>query len=158
MARKVFTSFHYQPDNWRASTIRNIGKIEGNSVVSSNKWEEVTNGGDSAIRNWIDDNMRGKSCLIVLVGQNTAGRKWINYEIQKAWDDNKGVLGIHIHKIKNSKGEQASKGSNPFSQFSFSSKVKCYDSVYSSSSFVYDDIKENIVDWIEEAIKIRNNN
>ena len=38
MARKVFTSFHYVPDNWRASQVRNIGKIEGNSLVSTNKW------------------------------------------------------------------------------------------------------------------------
>lgn len=51
MARKVFTSFHYIPDNWRASQIRSIGKIEGNSVVTSNKWEEVTNGGYKACLN-----------------------------------------------------------------------------------------------------------
>lgn len=30
MARKVFFSFHYQPDNWRVSQVRNIGVIEGN--------------------------------------------------------------------------------------------------------------------------------
>lgn len=29
MARRVFTSFHYVPDNWRASQVRNMGKIEG---------------------------------------------------------------------------------------------------------------------------------
>ena len=30
MARRVFYSFHYQPDNWRAAMVRNIGSIEGN--------------------------------------------------------------------------------------------------------------------------------
>lgn len=83
MGRKVFTSFHYIPDNWRASQIRNMGKIEGNGIVSANKWEEVTKGGNKAIEKWIDDNMSGKSCVIVLVGENTANRKWINYEIKK---------------------------------------------------------------------------
>ena len=39
MRRRVFTSFHYIPDNWRASQIRNMGKIEGNGIVSANKWE-----------------------------------------------------------------------------------------------------------------------
>jgi hypothetical protein len=48
MARKVFTSFHYLPDNWRASQIRNMGKIEGNGIVTTNKWEEITNGGNTA--------------------------------------------------------------------------------------------------------------
>lgn len=161
MARKVFTSFHYKPDNWRASTVRSIGKIEGNTVVSANKWEEVTNGGESAIKKWINDNMDGKSCVIVLVGQNTANRKWIDYEIKRAWSEGKGLVGIHIHNLKNSDGEQSNKGKNPFEGFTvgdknLSSIVKCYDPPFSTSSYVYNHIKENIEDWIEEAIEIRN--
>lgn len=53
MARKVFFSFHYDPDCWRASQIRNIGALEGNSPVSDNKWEEIKKGGDTAIEKWI---------------------------------------------------------------------------------------------------------
>ncbi len=163
MARKVFTSFHYKPDNWRASQIRNMGKIEGNSVVSTNKWEEVTKNGESGIKKWINDNMYGKSCVIVFVGENTAGRKWINYEIKRAWNEKKGIFGIYIHNLKNSKGEKATKGKNPFSNFTLGSKklssiVKCYNPPYTSSTSVYNHIKENIEDWIEEAIEIRNNN
>lgn len=161
MARRVFTSFHYVPDNWRASQVRNMGKIEGNSVVSTNQWEEVTKGGNKAIEKWIDDNMSGKSCVIVLVGENTAGRKWIKYEIEKAWNEGRGVLGIHIHNLKNSNGDQASKGRNPFEDFSVNGKnlssiVKCYNPPFTTSTYVYDYIKENIENWIEEAIDIRN--
>ena len=163
MARNVFTSFHYKPDNWRASTVRSIGKIEGNKVVTANKWEEVTNGGATAIKKWINDNMKGKSCVIVLVGQDTAKRKWIDYEIERAWTENKGLLGIHIHNLKNSNGEQSNKGSNPFEHFTLGSKklssvVKCYNPPYKTSTNVYSYIKENIEDWIEEAIEIRKNN
>ncbi|WP_445908601.1 TIR domain-containing protein [Yeosuana sp.] len=163
MARKVFTSFHYVPDNWRANQVRNMGKIEGNSVVSSNKWEEVTNGGNSAIEKWIDDNMYGKSCVVVFVGENTAGRKWIKHEIKKAWEDGKGLVGIHVHNLKDSDGNQAEKGRNPFEDFNvgdkkLSSIVKCYNPPYSTSKYVYEHIEENLEDWIEEAIKIRNNN
>ncbi|MBK8945388.1 MAG: TIR domain-containing protein [Ignavibacteriae bacterium] len=161
MARKVFFSFHYKPDNWRTSQVRNIGAIEGNKPASDNKWEEVTDGGDEAIQKWIDDNMYGRKCTIVLIGENTAGRKWINYEIKKAWKDGKGVLGIHIHNLKNSLGEQAKKGNNPFIGISIdgttlSDKIKVYDPPYSTSTYVYDNIKENISDWIEKAIEIRN--
>ena len=28
MKRRVFYSFHYDPDNWRAAQVRNIGSIE----------------------------------------------------------------------------------------------------------------------------------
>lgn len=163
MARKVFTSFHYVPDNWRASQIRNMGKIEGNSVATTNKWEEVTNGGNRAIEKWIDDNMSGKSCVVVFVGENTAGRKWIKYEIEKAWNEGRGIFGIYIHNLKDSNGNQANKGNNPFDAFSVNGKilssiVKCYNPPYSTSTYVYDHIKDNIEDWIEEAIEIRNKN
>ncbi|WP_243472090.1 TIR domain-containing protein [Winogradskyella sp. MH6] len=163
MARKVFTSFHYVPDNWRANQVRNMGKIEGNSIVTSNKWEEVTNGGDSAIEKWIDNNMYGKSCVVVFVGEKTAGRKWIKHEIKKAWKDGKGLVGIHVHNLKDSDGNQAEKGRNPFEDFtvngkSLSSIVKCYNPPYSTSTNVYSHIEDNIEDWIEEAIDIRANN
>lgn len=163
MARKIFTSFHYVPDNWRVSQIRNMGKIEGNTIVSANKWEEVTKGGDKTIKKWIDENMKGKSCVIVLVGEKTATRKWIKYEIEKAWNDGRALLGIYIHNLKNNFGEKANKGNNPFEGFSLGNKklssvVKCYNPPYMKSTNVYDYIKSNLEDWIEEAIEIRNNN
>jgi len=36
-------------------------------------------GGDMAIQKWINDNMFGKSCYIVLVWEKTTGQKCINY-------------------------------------------------------------------------------
>ncbi len=161
MARRVFFSFHYKADNWRASQIRNMGVIEGNRPVSDNDWEQVTRGGDEAIQKWISEQMEGKSCIVVLIGVNTAGRKWIKYEIKKAWDDGKGVLGIYIHNLKDEEGNQSSKGRNPFDDFTINGEklskiVEAYDPPYSMSTYVYDHIKNNIVDWVEEAIEIRN--
>lgn len=164
MARKVFYSFHYIPDNWRASQVRNIGVIEGNAPASDNDWETVKKGGEAAIQKWIDDQLNGRSCAIVLIGAETAGRKWINYEIGKAWNEGKGVLGIHIHNLKNSEGRQSSKGANPFEGFTMdrdksklSSIVKTYDPPGYDSASVYAHIKANLSDWVEEAIRIRNN-
>jgi len=155
MARRVFFSFHYKLDNWRASQIRNIGVIEGNRPVSDNDWEQITRGGDKAIRDWIAEQMKGKSCIVVLIGANTAGRKWIKHEIKKAWNDGKGVLGIYIHNLKDEKGNRSSKGRNPFGE-KLSKIVKAYDPPYSRSKYVYDHIRKNLIDWVEEAIEIRN--
>ena len=44
--------------------------------------------------------MQGTSCLVVLIGAQTAGRNWINYEIEKAWRERKGIAGIFIHKLQ----------------------------------------------------------
>ena len=46
MVRRVFYSFHYSPDNWRAAMVRNIGSIEGNRPAADNGWEAVKPGGD----------------------------------------------------------------------------------------------------------------
>ena len=95
-----------------------------------------------------------------MIGTNTAGRKWIKYKIKKAWNDGKGVMGIYIHNLKDKEGNQSPKGRNSFDDFTIngvklSKIVKAYDPSYSTSTYVYDYIKENIADWIEEAIKIR---
>jgi hypothetical protein len=157
--RQVFYSFHYKNDVMRAAQIRNIGAIEGNKPVSENEWEEVKKKGDTAVEKWIDDNMKYRSCVIVLVGEETANRKWIKHEIKKAWKDGKGLVGIYIHNINCPRNGKCNKGTNPFEQFTFdddtklSSIVKCYNP---KSSDAYNDIKDNIEDWIEEAIEIRN--
>ncbi len=159
MARKIFSSFYYKPDNWRAAKVRNIGAIEGNKLATDNDWESVTSGGDSAIKKWIAEQMKGKSCVIVLIGANTADRKWINYEIKKGWKDGKGLLGIHIHNLKDQYGNKSTKGSNPFTGFTVGDDKKKLSSIvktYDPPNDVYNHIKENIVDWIEKAIKIRN--
>lgn len=162
MARRAFYSFHYEPDNWRASQVRNMGAIEGNRPASDNDWESIAAGGDPKIQKWIDDQLHGKSVAIVLIGSATAERKWINYEIKKAWNDGKGVLGVYIHNLKDREGEQSSKGSNPFDSFALNGKnmssiMKAYDPPYSTSGYVYSHIKENLSDWIEKSIEIRGN-
>lgn len=165
MARRVFYSFHYKPDNWRVSQVRNMGVIEGNRPASDNDWESVSQGGDVKIRKWIEDQMYGKSCVVVLIGENTARRKWINHEIIEGWNNGKGVLGIYIHNLRNSSGDQATKGVNPFSSIKYgdsgrmlSSIVQAYNPPFSSSSNVYEHICENLADWVEEAILIRDEN
>jgi len=164
MARRVFYSFHFDADNWRASQIRNIGVIEGNSPASDNDWETVKRGGDAAIQRWIDDQLSGRGCTVVLIGSATAGRKWINYEIEKSWNDGKGVLGIYIHRLKDRFGQQSAKGANPFDRFTMkrdnsklSSIVRAYDPPYWNSSDVYNYIANNLAAWVEDAIALRNN-
>lgn len=164
MARKVFYSFYFKDDSQRVSQVKQIGAIEGQPLLSSNEWEEVKKGGDKAIEEWIAKQMKGKSCLVVLIGADTAGRKWVNHEILKAWNDSKGVVGVHIHNLKNLAGKQASKGVNPFTGLeitstkqSLSSIVKTYDPPYTDSKKVYDHIKEHLETWVEEAIETRDN-
>ncbi len=157
--RQIFYSFHFDKDVMRVQQIRNIGTIEGNTPVSVNDWEQVKRGGTKAIENWIDQNMKYKNCVVVLIGEDTADREWVKYEIKKAWSDGRGLVGIYIHNLKCPRNGISRQGKNPFEQFtiggrSMSSIVTCYNP---SSYDSYGDIKNNLERLVEEAISIRNN-
>jgi len=134
-----------------------------NQPAADNEWEAVTKGGDAAIKKWIDGQMSGRSCAIVLVGADTANRKWVNHEIVRAWDLKLGVVGIHIYGLKNLDGKLAVKGQNPFDFVThgptgkkLSSIVKCYDPAGADSKDRYAWITKHLSDAVEEAIRIRN--
>ena len=126
--------------------------------------EEVKKGGDEAIRRWIDSNMQYRSCLIVLVGEHTSKRRWVDYEIRKAWEKGMGVFGIYIHRIKDPLLCQqgfsgySNMGENPFDKISFkngnplSSVVPCYNP---DPNDAYNDIGGHLEEWVEKAIKAR---
>lgn len=164
MARHVFYSFHFNNDFARVQQVRNINSISGQTYATPQQWEDAKGKGDAAVKSWIDSQMNGKSCLVVLVGSQTASRKWVKYEIEKAWNDKKGVLGVHINKLKDLNGNTSSKGSSPFSTFSMcdgkvamSSVVQLKTPAGSTSKETYGSIADNLESWIEEAISIRKN-
>ena len=161
--RRVFFSFHYEADAWRAAQIRNAGGLDGNEPVSDNSWEQVKLGGDAAIKRWIDEQIASRSCVVVLIGANTADRKWVRYEIKRAWATDKGVVGIYVHNLKDRYGRPAPRGENPFERLTFTNTqipltefVKAYEAPTADSQLVYRRITQNIERIVEEAIEIRN--
>ena len=104
--RQVFFSFHYNNDNWRVAQVRNMGVVEDQETFSDNSWEKVRLRSDAAIKNWIDNQLSMRSCVVVLIGSETASRKWVQYEIEQGWKRGKGVVGIYIHNLKDRFGCQ----------------------------------------------------
>lgn len=161
MARRIFYSFHWDLDKERVAQVRNMGVVEGSPIASDNDWESIKRGGDKAVQAWIDNQMKGTSCCVVLIGSATAGRKWVTYEVENAWRQGKGVVGVHIYELKNLRGEKSSKGANPL-DYGFTSSgsrvsnyAKSYDPPYTDSKAVYGHIYSNLDSWIDEAIRIR---
>lgn len=159
LSRRVFYSFHYKVDAWRASQVRNAGIVQGNRPASDNDWEAVKRGGEAAIRRWIAGQLVGKSCIVVLIGSATASRKWIKYEIGEGWIEGKGVFGVYVHNLKDQRGNRSAKGRNPFEDLTLDGKplssiVRAHDpgGLFSDA---YSDIKNNLARWVEEAIQIR---
>ena len=158
--RRVFYSFNYTTDSWRAAQVRNIGAVHRNRIASGNDWESTKWAGDAAIRNWIHSQMKNRACTVVLIGSRTANRKWINYEIAQSWSGGMGVVGIRIHGLKDIKGLTSELGKNPFDYIDcynqkLSSVVQCYNPQGNNSQEKYSWIKDHLSDAIEEAIEIR---
>ena len=151
--RKIFYSFHFNNDVFRIQQVRNMGVIEGNEPVSPNTWEDLKKS-DASVEKWIDDNISGKSCVVVLIGSETSTRKWVKYEIKKAVSDGKGVLGIYVHNLKDPTTGTCTKGANPFTGLGLTRAgaafvPKVYDP---KSDDAYKDIAANLSVWIEAAI------
>ena len=106
---------------------------------------------------WIHENMKGCSSVMVVIGTETANRKWVKYEIKKAWRDGKGLFGIYINQLNCPNGTSSSKGANPFhitiDGQNLARVIECYkpDGRLNSKS-TYDYIKANIHDWANQAV------
>ncbi len=157
---QVFYSFHFDNDVFRVQQIRNIGVIDGNEPVSKNEWEQAqrTPGG---IERWIENEMKFKTCVVVLIGSETHLRPWVRYEIAKGWDSGKGVVGIYIHNLKDPRTTSSfpyygkcAQGQNPFAQVmlqngqTLAQYVPCFNP---DPSDAYNDVARNILNWIAQA-------
>lgn len=155
----VFYSFHYDRDAWRVQQILNMGMLDGQSILNHQDWEAVKRKGDQAIKDWIQEQMNYKSAVVVLIGAETASRPWVLYEITKAWNDKRGLVGVRINGLANKSGATDPAGSDPFTKVTFTSggSLADYVPVYTpsgrTSQEVYASIKENLTTWVGNAYK-----
>jgi MTH538 TIR-like domain (DUF1863) len=116
MARSVFFSFHYQRDVWRVNQIRNLPDVIGTGAAGfkdASLWEEAKKKGDAVVQGMIDAALKGTSVTVVFIGQETAGRKFINYEIDKSIERGNGLVGMQIHHLKDRHGMTDAVGRTP---------------------------------------------
>ena len=142
MARRVFFSFKYE-DVSRAMVVRNSWVTQGTEAagfIDAADFEKVKQNGDQAIRNWIDNQLKGTSVTVVLVGEKTCESRWVKYEIEQSIKMGNGLLGIDISKIKDLQGNTSDRCGEIPEGYSFYLwfKEKGY---------------ENMGDWIEKAAK-----
>jgi len=142
MARRVFFSFKYE-DVSRAMVVRNSWVTQGKEsagFIDAADFEKVKKQGDQAIKNWIDNQLKGTSVTVVLVGEKTCNSKWVKYEIEKSIEIGNGLLGIDISKIKNLQGETSERCGEIPKGYKFYLWNK-------------DDGYNKMGDWIEKAAK-----
>ena len=146
LARRVYFSFHYEGDVWRADQVRNswVTKPDRESAgyYDAAEFEAVRRQGDGAIRRWIDRNLEGTSVTVVLVGEDTCNREWVRYEVQRSIERGNGVIFVRVHNLGDQEGHTCRAGNLDFG--CDTSECPVYD-------YVSDGGYDNLGDWVEAS-------
>ena len=94
---------------------------------------------DAAIKKLIDDGLKNTTVTVVFVGEKTAGRKYINYEIEQSIGRGNGIVAVQIHHLEDQDGNTDSPGAIP---------AKIEANGYKAYKYVG---YERLAKWIEEA-------
>lgn len=153
MARKVFFSFHFKRDSWRAGQVRNADLLADEDeygVIDAAEWEKIEREGNDAIARWIQGQLKSTSITVVLIGAETDGRTWIDYEIAESWKRGNAVVGLYVHNVKDKDGKTDVKGTNPLDRLKLKNG-KPLSSVCKTYDWVTDDGRANLGTWVEDA-------
>jgi hypothetical protein len=159
MARRVFFSFHYENDVLRVGQVRNSGIVlsPGDTAAGFTdgaSWESVKRQGEGAIKKWIDSELNGTSVTVVLIGSQTAGRQWVNYEIIESVNRGNGLLGVYIHNVRDLNSRTDVKGANPFDSVRWDNGNGApLSATYPTYDWIADNGRANLPSWIEAAAK-----
>lgn len=114
--RRVYFSFHYENDIWRASNVRNASKVDAVAPfgwTDASLWEEAKRKGTAEIQRLIDVGLKGTSVTAVLIGSDTSTRPWVTHEIEKSIERGNGLLGVRIHSIQDQSQRRSGRGAAP---------------------------------------------
>ena len=162
MARRVFFSFHYDNDVNRAMTVRNswvFQGIETAGFIDKADFEKIKRQGDNAVYRWIDNQLKGTSVTVVLIGSETLKRPFVQYEICKSLEVGNAVIGVHINGIKDMRTRMTSSRGNVHTIIGFYDKDSpaFFDSICDGIyDYTADDGYNNMGAWIETAAKRHN--
>jgi len=111
--------------------------------------------GEEAIKRWIDNQLKGTSVTVVLIGAETSERKYVGYEIKKSYEIGNGMLGVYIHNMKNQYSMTDLMGKNPFDNWEITRNGQkiSLSSLYPTYDWVNGNGYNNLGSWIEQAAK-----
>ena len=131
MARRVFFSFNYDDvADFKVNVVRNSRALKNpkykSTFIDKSLWEEARRKNPSALKWLMDTNLNGTSVTVILIGNNTANRRWVNYEIVKSFVEGKGIMSIHLNRIRSKSTSKISmKGINPLSRIKVRIEKDC---------------------------------
>ncbi len=122
MPRYSFFSFCYEDvKNFKVNVVRNSWLLNhsADSFIDGSIWEKEKSKGPTVIKNLIEAGLKKTSVTTILIGDETADRRWVKYEIVKSFEKGNGMLGIHINRIRGREQAISTRGQNPLERLAF---------------------------------------
>jgi hypothetical protein len=159
MVRRVFFSFHFDRNHWRANQVRNSWLTQDNresaGYIDAADWEDLKRQGEDAIKRWIRSQMENTSVVAVLIGTRTAERDWVEFEIKEALKEGKGIVGVRVHNLEDQNGNTDSRGDDPLDDvYIVDGELLRLSKAFNTYSWVLQNGYDNFGDWVEEAAEI----
>ena len=123
--RRVFFSFHFQNDIWRANQVRQSWRFNKTRLQScrysnddlgfrdASIWEKAKGEGVSSMKRLIHTRLKNTSVTCILAGSETYSRRWVRYEIAKSVARGNALLVVYINELKIPNGSTSRAGPNP---------------------------------------------
>ena len=158
MPIRVFFSFDYTDDLWRASVVRNHWIAEPSLAVGG-FWDPRFTVGPvpsaPTLEQFVDEQVQAADVTAVLIGARTGSCDHVLHAIRRSAQTGRGLLGIYIDQCKNRYGSASARGRNPFDrvvverdgqEVSMADSVPLYD-------WVEQDGGAHLRDWIDAAME-----
>ena len=101
MGRKVFVSYSHRLDQGAADAFRRLFADERDVFVDKSIREDIGELANESIKARLRALIRDASVTVVLIGRDTGGRSWVDWEIynslrRRFQNDRNGLLGVYI--------------------------------------------------------------
>lgn len=156
MPTRVFFSFDFPDDLWRASVVRNRWVMDPGLHAWGFWGKEFTDTplSPAALEAFVDERVSGAHVTAVLIGTRTAYCEHVAYAIRRSVDLGRGLLAIHIDKCKDRFGTTSARGPSPFDPIVIDREGELLQlaSIVPTYDWIDDDGFTHLHRWVEEAM------
>lgn len=158
MNRRLYFSFDYGNDLWRANIVRNswvASNRAADGVWDKSLWDSIKREGEQAIKRVIDKELSKTSVTVVLIGHRTWQRKWVKYEISESYRRGNGLLAVHVNDIRDQRGLRSPRGDNPLNFINLENEGQeiWFSQLYQTYDWIDNHGFQNFGSWIEQAAR-----
>jgi hypothetical protein len=94
---RIFTSYHHRGDQQYCEMFSNAFHDNYETIYDNSLERQIDSDDvDYVMRKIRENYITGTSCTIVLVGYETWGRKYVDWEIKATLDKQHGLIGVHL--------------------------------------------------------------